>query len=328
MYNNVKSKNLETGEQETNLDQIALLWLSEIQFTVKPSTYATYYNLIHSQIAPYFKGKAIKDMDSTLLYRFTDEKLKKGRITTSGGLSPKTVKDMLVIIRQVLNFASSHYLIDSQLRVPAVKIAHKNSCVLSKQEQKRLESYVLSEISCETVGVLICLYTGIRIGELCALKWSDIDFRSNLLRISRTAQRITDTDENSPTKTKLIIDTPKSAHSIRSIPLPDFLLRILHGLYSNNLKSCFILSGKPDICLEPRTYQYKFKRYLDDCNLVPVNFHALRHTFATRCIEENFDIKSLSEILGHANINITLNRYVHSSMEFKYIQMQRLNLLA
>lgn len=328
MFNTISGNILENQMYNITIDQLAPLWLSEIQFNVKPSTYATYFNLIRSQIIPFFKNYKIENFDSLLLYQFANEKLRKGRINNCGGLSAKTVKDMLMIIRLIFTFAQTNYGINIALKFPTIKNSTKNISTLTKQEQMRLENYVLSNLNCETIGILICLYTGIRIGELCALKWSDIDFHSNVLHISRTAQRITNTDRCSISKTKLLIDTPKSIHSIRSIPLPNFLCSLLKNLYTSNLKKCFLLSSKFNKILEPRNYQYKFKHYLKDCNLTPTNFHTLRHTFATRCVEEDFDIKSLSEILGHANINITLNRYVHSSMEFKTSQMQRLELLA
>jgi len=173
-------------------------------------------------------------------------------------------------------------------------------------------------------GILICLFMGIRIGELCALKWQDIDLEADEIRISKTIQRIKNTEPNPTTKTKIIIDTPKSETSIRAIPIPDFLFKILKALKSNN--DCYFLTGKPDKFIEPRLYQMKFKKFLEECKIRDVTFHTLRHTFATRAVESGFDTKSLSEIIGHTDINFTYRRYVHPSMIHKKAHLEKMSI--
>lgn len=173
-------------------------------------------------------------------------------------------------------------------------------------------------------GVLLCMYTGIRIGEVCALKWESIDFSEGILSIRETLQRIQVMDVGACKKTKIVITEPKSKKAIRDIPLPGFVLEYATSLKQN--PKSYILTGCSDRYIEPRSLQYTFKKYTKECGLTDVNYHALRHTFATRCIELGFDVKTLSELLGHSSVNITLNRYVHSSMDTKKTNMKRLTL--
>lgn len=165
------------------------------------------------------------------------------------------------------------------------------------------------------------MYSGLRIGELCALTWNDIDFKSGIIHISKALQRVP--DKSGKGKTALIVTSPKSKTSVRDIPLPAFVLDIL----KQNRCSGYILSGtnKP---VEPRTMQNRFKAVLKECGVRSANFHLIRHTYATVCIESGFDAKTVSELLGHSNVNITLNRYVHSSMEMKKKCVAGLNLVA
>lgn len=163
-----------------------------------------------------------------------------------------------------------------------------------------------------------------RIGEVCALRWENIDFSEGVLSVRETLQRIQDTDDNNCRKTKIVITEPKSKNSIRVIPLPVSLTDIVCQFKS--APKAYLLTGRTDKFMEPRTLQYRFEKYISESGLCNVNYHALRHTFATRCIELGFDVKTLSEILGHTNVNITLNRYVHSSIDTKRANMQRIQL--
>lgn len=194
--------------------------------------------------------------------------------------------------------------------------------VLSRIEQKQLSEYLVKNLSCSNLGIMVCLYTGIRIGEVCALKWKDISFDEQILYIHKTMQRIQKQDDGAE-KTKIIITEPKRTCSIRIIPLPDELFKLLKE--NRNSDDTFLLTGHHKYYIEPRTMQNRFKTVVKNCNIEEANFHALRHTFATRCVELGFDIKSLSEILGHASVNITLNRYVHPSMKLKQRNMNKLS---
>ena len=194
--------------------------------------------------------------------------------------------------------------------------------VLNKIEQKQLCTYILQNPDPCNIGILVCLFTGLRIGEICALRWEDISLSEQTIYIHQTLQRIQNLSDNIP-KTKIIITTPKSACSIRTIPLPDELYNIL--IKHQKPSRGYLLTNDDNKFIEPRTLQNRFKKILKDIHIADTNFHTLRHTFATRCIELGFDIKSLSEILGHATVNITMNRYVHPTLEMKKENMQKLS---
>ena len=197
--------------------------------------------------------------------------------------------------------------------------------VLTEYEQSRLIKTLLTDTDRQKLGILICLFTGIRIGELCALKWENILLADRILRIDKTMQRIQYAESNTPTKTHIIITEPKSESANRTIPLQNSLVCILKRFIAK--PNCYVLSGSSKCFIEPRTMQNKFKIYLSESNIEDANFHSLRHTFATRCIELGFDVKTLSEILGHSSVKTTLDRYVHSSMELKRNNMEKLDLL-
>ena len=194
--------------------------------------------------------------------------------------------------------------------------------MLSVFEQEQLLSILFENFDRYKMGVFICLYTGIRIGELCALQWKDISFSEKVIVVEHTMQRLQNDDPNALYKTKIIVTEPKSKASVRTIPLPDFVLNAIKPFLGS--PSAYVLSGNCQEIIEPRTMQNRFKGYLEAGQINDANFHSLRHTFATRCIEAGFDVKTLSEILGHSSVKITLDRYVHSSMELKRSNMEKL----
>lgn len=170
----------------------------------------------------------------------------------------------------------------------------------------------MDSVSPSNLGIFISAVTGIRIGELCALKWSDIDLEKRIIAVSKTMQRIKNI--GGKTATKIVITPPKSKTSAREIPVPDVLYSYLKKMQCDN--DCYVLTGKK-LFAEPRTMQYRFASILKRIGLPQVNFHAMRHMFATKCVDVGVDVKTLSEILGHCSVEITLNRYVHSSIERK-----------
>ena len=194
--------------------------------------------------------------------------------------------------------------------------------ILSDDERIRLEGYLLKSNDHIKFGILLTLYTGMRIGEICALKWSNINLESETISVVQTFQRLQ--DRENPGKTKILISEPKSQNSKRIIPIPAFLTELLLRIQPQN-PNAFLLSGNESL-IEPKTLQNKFKRYLKECDIPYINFHTLRHTFATRCVELGFDMKSLSDILGHANIGTTLNIYAHPTLECKRNNMNKLAL--
>ncbi len=287
-------------------------WLAEKAVSVKPSSLARYRSILRVHILPHFGHLKIRDVSAANIRAFSSE--------MSYRLKPKTVRDILTVLEQVLSYASEHMPTD--YRVPLIvrpKEAHRPVRVLSISEQNTLVSFLLREKDIQKLGVLLCLYTGMRLGELCGLRWEDIDFPQRSLKIRRTIQRIHDEVQG----TRFLIDTPKTLHSEREIPIPHFMIPLLQAHYRNT--SAYVLTGN-DTFVQPRTLQNRFKSYLRQCRLPEsYHFHTLRHTFASRAIEVGFDPKTLSEILGHASVNMTLNRYVHSSLELKRRNMALLS---
>lgn len=307
--------------EDATFQEFSARWLCSVGLKVKESTYARYVFLLSRHLLPYFQDFSITEINRYEIDEFTNLKLNSGRVDGNGGLSSKTVRDLLSILKAVIEYSRSFININNVIITYPKNSAHEMN-VLSIQEQTRLESVLIGEKSNISLGVLICLYTGIRIGELCALSWSDISFYESSLSINKTIQRIYDSKEGIK-KSRIHIGPPKSRASARKIPIPKFILNILDEIKTDNDNDNF-LSGSPDRFIEPRVLQYRFRHYLEKGDIHMINFHSLRHTFATRCIELGFDAKSLSEILGHSSVNITLNRYVHSSYEQKKRNMDKL----
>lgn len=336
-YNEVKSKlrdiqaDLKNGVLPVKgtsplYSEILAAWLQSARINVKESTYMRYKHLIDRHIIPILGKYPVNKMSSQLVERFVDDKLKNGRLDGGGGLSPKTVTDIITIIKSSMDYASYNgFAVACNLSKLSVKKNEKEMRVLTIQEQKSLTSVLLSETDLTKLGVLLSLYTGIRIGELCALRWENLSIDSKTLKVRETMQRIPSTEICEKAKTRVVITEPKSKCSNRDIPLPDFLLDIVKE-HQASPKS-FVLTGERNSFIEPRTMQNRFRRYVEESGITKTNYHALRHTFATRCVEAGFEIKSLSEILGHANVNITLNRYVHSSFDLKCDNMNKLHIV-
>ena len=206
------------------------------------------------------------------------------------------------------------------------KIEKEEIEIFSTDEETVITNFAISSNDYQKFGVCLALYTGLRIGELCALQWENIDLDNSLIFVKSTLMRITNTDKKSKQKTKIIIDSPKTLAGKRAIPIPSFLLPKLFELYGENKSNRdFFLTGTTKY-IEPSNYYVKYQKWLQEMNLSEHSFHALRHTFATRCVESGFDVKTLSEILGHADVNITLNRYMHSSLDLKRVNMEKLSM--
>ena len=302
-------------------EQVAMEWFQAICPKVKESTSNKYWNLLNSYILPAFGSKALRDITREFVEAQCNFFLTAGGLKENG-LSSKTVSDILSLIRNILQFATRKgKIISCDTRSIQIKRQTKEMRILSRTEQDKLCRYLYSELDACNIGILVCLFTGLRIGEICALRWEDVSFSDHTIHVHRTVQRIQDRT-NSEHKTKIIVTAPKSACSIRTIPVPDNLLALLASYKTSS--TGYILTNNDGELLEPRTMQNHFKKALRKSSINSANYHSLRHTFATRCIELGFDVKSLSEILGHASVNITMNRYVHPSMELKKENMQRL----
>lgn len=298
------------------LCDVALEWLETAKIEVKESTYALYQRNVERHIIPIVGGLKLSQVTSQRLTAFASDLLSHGRCDGKGGLSSNTVQDICTLTGSILEYAKKEYKANVSLEAPTVKVPEKEMRVLSLDEQQVLENYLFSNLDLTAIGCLLSLYVGLRIGELSALKLSDFDFSNGTLRITKTMQRVKNFDSKIKTKTKIIIDSPKSKKSVRMLPVPGFLLDIIKKRYGSVPPCAYFLTASISRYKEPRRVEYQFGKITDRCNLKAVNFHALRHTFATRLTENGTDVKTLSELMGHANIKTTL-KYMHSSEQQK-----------
>lgn len=234
-------------------------------------------------------------------------------------------------ISTVLNIRTILMMVIQHARKKGIPVSVKNPLytpkhirremhVFSRKEQKQIENILCRIQDPYVLAVYLALYCGLRIGEVCALQWQDIHFRTGTLSVSKTLHRLQDPDSNM-SRTEIITELPKTHNSIRTIPIPAFLIPILRSYRTNDTD--YVITGKAT-CMEPRTCLRRYKSICRKACVSDYSFHTLRHTFATRCIELGMDTKSLSEILGHASVKTTLDRYVHPSMDFKKTQINRL----
>ena len=290
-------------------------WLIEKKEYIKESTYANYSNNIFNHIIPKLGNIYIQDLNHKIIQNFLLDLFKNGRKDGLGGLSEKTIKDITIIIKGSLRKAINEEKIRHFELTFNYPKDNKDSkiYILSKHEQNKLTNYVLENLTNRNIGLLISLYSGLRIGELCALQWNDIDFKKNILSVNKTIQRvyIKDKDKNI---SKVIITTPKTKNANREIPINKEFLELLKQLRTKG--DDYIITGTNKY-LEPRTYRKYFNKVLKQVKIKQFNFHSLRHTFATNCISLGVDYKTVSELLGHANVNITLNLYVHPRLSKK-----------
>ncbi len=312
----------EQSKIKMTVKEISEQWLAEKKLTVKTASYSSYRNLLNNHIYPKLGGIRYTALTKQTLNRCISELLTSGRKDGEGGLSAKTVRDVIVVLKSVCSYAHNEYNTSNpaeNIKLPRIEKSSDDQAVLDKHERIRLEQYLMHNLNQTNVGILLCLYTGLRIGELCALKWQDADCRSRQVSITKTIQRISHDDGT----TEIVVGSPKSASSVRDVPIPEFvcteLTKFRCSAHSYILSGC----GTP---IEPRTMQNRFKSVLKQCGIRDMNFHSLRHTYATMCVEKGFDPKALSELLGHADVSITMNRYVHSSAAIKKQYVSRLTL--
>ena len=295
-------------EEKYTIEQVAETWLLYKKHIVKKSTYYKYKNDIKRYIIPYFGSKTLKEVEQEDLNLWIDEFIQDNPI--------KSLQSIIVILKSILRFAERKY--DYRFKLDLITVPKRDTKeieVISKKDREKLERYCKKDLNnFRNVGIIVCLYTGVRIGEICALTWNDIDLKNEIIYINKTIQRIYVDKKN----TYISIDAPKSKKSNRKIPISKKLLEIL-----KEIKREHSYTGK-EYFIEPRNYQYAFHKVLKECGIERCKFHNLRHTFATNCIEHGMDIKSLSVTLGHSNVDITLNKYVHSSLDNIKKQLDKL----
>lgn len=296
-------------------------WLkNDLTSKVRPTTYDSYYRCLVKYVIPFFQQKENEKLTVKTAEAFVNY------IETNAGLSEAYKRKLLSIfktaIKEVLKDSQECESITKAVTLP--RKADANVQAFTIREQCLIEKAVINDKSQAALGILLCFYTGLRLGEVCALQWDDIDFDAGTMSVERTISRIK-SFEDGENKTRLAIGKPKSRTSIRKIPIPEFLLDLLKQTKKQNYEdNCYVLSGS-QIPMEPRTYQKMFKRILAAAGVKNRKFHAIRHTFATRALELGIDMKTLSEILGHSNVSTTLNIYAHSLFEQKKNAIDRLN---
>ena len=310
--------------ENTQFKTLVNEWLKSKQPMITPSTYANFVLIAENHLIPYFGKKKIgsiceQDIQKYVLYLY-----EKGRMDHHGGLTIKTIRDIILVIRLAMTYAYKEGVIPTLnwylIEYPK-ETTLKRVISLSKDEEQELIQCIYLNLNRKTAGILIALMTGIRIGELCGLKMKDISLTDNIISINKTVQRIYDKRKGT---TYIHIGQPKTISSIRIIPFPSLLGNILKKFYTDNPEHYF-LTGKSKP-MEPRTYRQFFSRFLKKHDLKKVKFHEIRHTFAVRAIEiPEFDIKSLSEILGHKNVSFTLNVYGSANLKQKTVCMNLLN---
>lgn len=320
----VSSQHMVSLKDSNLFSAVALDWFENIKSQTKESTKNKYHNMLSSYILPAYGEKTLDSITYDFIESHCSFLLSSGGKNKTG-LSAKTVTDVLSVVRNILKFATKRGMyVPCDGSSVQIKQSIKPMRVLSRTEQEQLCNYLLKEPESYNIGILMCLFTGLRVGEICALRWEDISFSDQTIYVHRTLQRIQNQSGGKP-KTKVVITTPKSTCSTRTIPFTDELSSIL-AIYKKR-STGFVLTNDDVKFVEPRTMQNRFKTILRLNGIEEANFHTLRHTFATRCIEVGVDVKSLSEILGHATVNITMNRYVHPTLELKKENMKKLSLL-
>ena len=297
-------------------------WFENNKRNLKESTLTKYDNSLKNYIIPYFRKIKIEDITIQKINDFIFNLMTIKR-TRGKPLSTKTIKDTLLILKNIFKYIEINY----DIKINAVIIPPKQSfnnkvSVFSKSDIYNLLMIIYTDMESDLckLGTFIALMTGMRVGEICALKWENINLNENYIYIEKTMQRVKNFDDNKP-KTKIIETSPKSHSSLRKIPISDYLYRILIKYKKNN--DHYLLTGRSDKFIEPRLLEKKFKKYIKSAEIEDGNFHMLRHTFATLCVENNLNIKVLSQILGHSNIQITLDRYTHPDYETKNIFMNQ-----
>ncbi len=301
------------GPRNITIGRIVTEWLYINHQRLKSSTAQRYDGLWRNHIESTIGNHTVLSCTTIVLYEYAMG-------LRNEGLSPSSANSVLTFLHSCFKYCHRQY------RLPMPDFIYfpkeeKEMRVLSREEQQRLVAYLLKDMDIYKFGVLLALYTGLRIGELCALQWGDI--QNETLTVRKTMQRLKSEKNN---KTELNVGTPKTHSSLRTIPIPSFISPYLHMFDRDQLPDEYVLGTTDFPVVEPRVMQYKFDGYMKELHIQGTSFHTLRHSFATRCIECGMDAKTLSCILGHANVTTTLNRYVHISAHQMRENLEKLQL--
>lgn len=294
--------------EQRKIREIAMAWKEDKRPYVKQSTFAAYMLMLENHILPFF-GE-YEELSEKTVQAFVLEKI-------DAGLSVKSIKDILIVLKMVMKYGVKHEWMNYyewEIKYPTAT-SSKDIEVLTIANHKKILDYIQKNFTFRNLGIYVCLSTGLRIGEICALKWEDIDTDSGTITVQRTIERIY-IIEGDKKHTELIMNTPKTKSSYREIPMNKELLTLIKPLKKVVNGSFFVLTNE-EVPTEPRTYRNYYKQLMDKLEIPKIKFHGLRHSFATRCIESNCDYKTVSVLLGHSNITTTLNLYVHPNMDQK-----------
>jgi len=309
----------ETEDKKSGIEicfsMVAEEWLSMVENNKKHATYWKYRSVYEKYLKRKLGDFSFVELEETdLTELFQAEEMDQ--------ISDCLRRSIYSVLNQILSYAAFYYHVKLfHLSCQKQKTEKRLVEALNQTEQSKLLQYLYEEMDIYKLGIIVCISTGLRLGEICALQWKDVDLKGKVLHVNATVQRIA--MDGQDRKTILLEGEPKSIFSKREIPLSDEMVKLLLP-YQNRGKKYVIQGNKP---MEPRTYQNKFQKYLQMAGIEKKNFHILRHTFATNCINSGMDIKSLSEILGHSDVKITLNRYVHPTIEWKRRYMNSLSVI-
>lgn len=294
---------------KNSFEKVVRDWLTDKARYVKQGTYSVYALQVENHLLPYFSN--VDEITEEVCQAFILQKI-------GQGLSLKTIKDLIITLKMIQRFGGKYFgwqYVEMDLKYPTQCKSHAIE-VLPRECQCKIMKFVREHFTFRNLGILICLSTGMRIGELCALKWKDVDWVEGVIRVSRSLQRIYIIGADGRRTTKVIESTPKTGNSLREIPLSRELKRMLKPLCKVVNPEYYVLTNEPK-ATEPRTYREYYRSLMKELGMPRIKFHGLRHSFATRCIESGCDYKTVSVLLGHANISTTLDLYVHPNLDQK-----------
>lgn len=323
-HNKIIKYELSTEVNNKIFRNYASYWLLKKKYEVRESTFANYSNLLKNTIIPCLGDIPCENFNNKIIQQFAYWAKEKGGIEQKG-VSEHYIKDCLLIIKAIIKDGQEENVFPDfalkQIKVPKTLMIESTKKTYTEEEYKKIIKYILDNINNRSLGVLIGIFTGMRIGEICALKWEDIDFENKLINVNKTAQRIYNPLDEFE-KSKIIITPCKTENSQRSIPIAQDLYKILKTLKTSD--NDYVLTGTNKL-LEPRTFRKYYTKMMNDCGVTPIKFHSLRHTFASINIENGTDVKTISEILGHSDISITLQTYTHTSNKAKAKAIDKFN---
>lgn len=304
----------------TKFYKAAELWLYNCNTHNTLSTISKYEQLIHNHISPCFADRDCSSITQAELEHFYHSLCQSPQ-----RLSDNNLRTITMLLNKIMEYAYRQDYVETLLYIrPHLSKRRPIVRVFTDSERMKLENFIYSHRNPCTMAVFLALYTGMRLGEICAIKWSDFDFERGALQITKTVQRLKCPADNDSRKTRLVVTPPKTNSSFRVIPLPDFAIPYIYEDFSEEKEEFYVIASNADSPQDPRTVQYAYKKMLNTLGISYLNFHCLRHTFATRCVTNGWDVKTLSEILGHNDIKITMEYYFHSSFEYKKQQMNKI----